>query len=173
MSGWLFALLEQASHMFDVMIMWTGLVFPSRLLSLSCIYTHTDDPLISLYIFFFVAVRGVGLVRWFFALFFSSKKEKKPISGLAPSDHTHTHTLRHVPNSHRSCRLLPIRLFFFLLFLLVFFIATTFALELGLGIQFSFSRLPFAHPLFLFLADCWTAAFGPRWVGLGRLPGHV
>ncbi len=92
MSGWLFALLEQASHMFDVMIMWTGLVFPSRLLSLSCIYTHTDDPLISLYIFFFVAVRGVGLVRWFFALFFSSKKEKKPISGLAPSDHTHTHT---------------------------------------------------------------------------------
>ena len=63
MSGWLFALLEQASHMFDVMIMWTGLVFPSRLLSLSCIYTHTDDPLISLYIFFFVAVRGVGLVR--------------------------------------------------------------------------------------------------------------
>ena len=147
---------------------WTRISFPSSFFS-SPVHTHTDDPLISLYIFF-VAVRGVGLVRWFFALFFRVKRKKAHLRFGTIRPYTHCGTYQIVIDPADSSLFVSSSSFFSLFF---FSLPQLLRSSWVWGIQFSFSRLPFAHPFFLFLADRWTAAFGPRWVGLGRLPGHV
>ena len=151
--------------------MWTGLVFPSRLFSFFLLYRHTGGPLISLYnVFFFVAVRsGFG---WLIFRSFLNKKEKSPSPVWHhPTIHTHTHcgTYQIVIDPTDSSLFVSSSSFFSF-----FFHCNNFCARAGLRdpILFFF-RPPFAHPFFSFLADCWTAAFGLRWVGLGRLPGHV